>query len=265
MMYVDCHTHLTNSTSADDIRVHESIRIYSLAVGTDEMQVLSNSDKNLTLHQTTSKPYRYFSIGLHPMIVPNDILNQAELTSFVNTVDSYISKLGELISRLRSESPSYRIVAIGEIGFDTRSVLPMEYQRILFDKQVALAESFSLPIVIHCVKAFDELLSAHSAHNKRTSSPKAWVVHGYVKSQELAQTLCSRGMYLSFGSAVLKAESGLSNMLTTIPSSRLLLETDMYSGTIDEIYNHTATHRNISLEELKKVVYDNATKVFDIE
>lgn len=278
MMYVDCHTHLTNSIATDVYQAHESIRICSLAVGTDELQILSGGDSSPSTHRTDFKPSRYYSIGLHPMILPDDVLNHTEVDSFGIAVDGYINTMNKLIGRLQSKSASNRIVAIGEIGFDTRSVLSMQFQRILFDKQVALAELFSLPIVIHCVRAFDELISAYSEHSTKISKSDvnikygegksgstAWVVHGYTKSQELAQALYSRGMYLSFGSAVLKASSGLKNALTVMPSSHLLLETDTYTGAIDDIYYHTAVHRNIPLEELRRSVLENVTKVFDID
>lgn len=86
------------------------------------------------------------------------------------------------------------LIAIGEAGFDRLRGPSFGIQRKIFEDQVRLAEDCNKPVVIHCVKAWDELLAAH----KKLKPGLPWLVHGFRGKKELADQLIARGMYLSF-------------------------------------------------------------------
>ncbi len=85
------------------------------------------------------------------------------------------------------------VIAVGEAGFDKLRGPSLELQRIVFEEQVNMAESHMKPLVIHCVRAWDELLSVQKKH--KPAMP--WMVHGFRGSVALARQLLQKGMYLS--------------------------------------------------------------------
>ena len=48
--------------------------------------------------------------------------------------------------------------AIGEIGLDFACDVPREEQEDIFRAQLALAERFEKPVVLHCVRAFEQVM-----------------------------------------------------------------------------------------------------------
>ena len=85
-------------------------------------------------------------------------------------------------------------IAIGEAGFDKLRGPSPELQRKVFEEQVAISEELKKPVVIHCVRAWDELLAVH----KKLKPKMPWLIHGFRGNTELAAQLLSKGMYLSF-------------------------------------------------------------------
>ena len=88
-----------------------------------------------------------------------------------------------------------QIVALGECGLDKLRGASMSVQEFWFERQVLMAEDLHLPVTVHCVKAFDRLLSIH----KRLRPCMQWTVHGFRGKPDLAKQLLSAGMNLSFG------------------------------------------------------------------
>lgn len=88
-----------------------------------------------------------------------------------------------------------RVVAIGETGLDKLRGPDLETQERELRKHVALSESEGLPLILHCVKAFDRLIAL-----KRELKPhQPWVIHGFRGGEEQARQLMEHGMLLSFG------------------------------------------------------------------
>lgn len=73
---------------------------------------------------------------------------------------------GQLLDYLKQQLRKKQFVAVGEAGLDKLAVASMELQLTVFKAQVRLSEEYGLPLIIHCVKAMDELLAV-----KRISSP----------------------------------------------------------------------------------------------
>ena len=60
-----------------------------------------------------------------------------------------------------------KFYAIGEIGIDLfREKKYLVEQQRAFEKQIILAKSYNLPIVIHCRDAFDEVLEIMEQHKE---------------------------------------------------------------------------------------------------
>lgn len=109
-----------------------------------------------------------------------------------------------------------RIVAIGECGIDRLRGASIADQTELLRRHAILAEKHSKPLIIHCVRAWAELLSLRAAI--RPAVP--WIVHGFRGGPALARQLLDAGMHLSLG------EHFRPDTAAIIPAGRLHLETD---------------------------------------
>lgn len=179
-----------------------------------------------------------FSMGIHPWF-----LDETNITSLLNLV--------------KEKSTDSAIIAIGEAGFDKLRGPSPEIQRKAFEEQAEIAETVNKPLFIHCVRAWDELLQAH----KRVKPVMPWIIHGFRGKKELARQLISRNMYLSFWfDFIVRPES--SELVRSLPSDRIFLETDGSDVDIREIYKKVAADIGINVEELKSVISGNFDKVF---
>jgi TatD DNase family protein len=116
-----------------------------------------------------------------------------------------------------------------------------------------------MPVVIHSVRAWDELLSEH----KKLRPKMPWLIHGFRGKRELAEQLISKSMYLSFWyEFVIRPESA--DLIRCLPRERLFLETDGADIRISEIYSKVASDLAISVDILKSVLFKNFKKIFNL-
>ena len=137
----------------------------------------------------------------------------------------------QLLEYVRNIAGNPDLIAFGEAGFDKLRGPSIELQKSTFAEQVKIADENQKPLVIHCVRSWDELLAAHK--NLKPVTP--WLVHGFRGKKELALQLIKRGMYISFWfDFVLRPESA--DLLRFLPEERIFLETDGADVDIREIY-----------------------------
>lgn len=148
----------------------------------------------------------FFTLGIHPH----------EATSVSSSV------LRDM-ARLFAADPGLR--AVGEIGLDfhwNRS--PRETQIRAFQEQLALAAEMDLPVVIHSREAEQETLDILDKMGFK-QRPLLW--HCFGGGPALAREALSRGWHVSIPGTVTFAKStALQQAVTTIPLSRMVLETD---------------------------------------
>ncbi len=154
------------------------------------------------------------SIGLHPWYVSDDWQLQIE--------------------KMRSEVFSPSVCAIGECGLDKCVDVDIKRQIEAFKAQVSLAEEVCKPMIIHCVKAFDELLSVHKAMKPQ----QKWMVHGFRGNPQQAKQIMAKGLLLSFGHHY--NISSLAYVASTCQN--LYLETDDCDLSIRQIYEQVSHH-----------------------
>jgi len=140
---------------------------------------------------------------------------------------------------------------IGECGLDKLKGEAIDKQLQVLEAQITLAEQLQKPVVLHCIRAFDELI----ALKKRLQPKVPMIIHGFNKKYEMAQQLINQGFYLSFGAAVLKSEE-VATALEKMNQS-FFLETDDAKVDITEIYHKAAEIKKISLDELKDIIFAN--------
>jgi TatD DNase family protein len=164
----------------------------------------------------------------------------------------------QLIRSVREVAGNTQIIAVGEAGFDKLNGPSPELQRKTFEEQVLIAEEFRMPVVVHCVRAWEELLSVYK--NLRPQMP--WLIHGFRGNKVLAAQLLSKGMFLSFWfDFVIRQES--SDLLKCLPVDRIFLETDGADVDIKDIYRKVSGDLLVTVEELKSTILTNFFVFFD--
>lgn len=146
--------------------------------------------------------------------------------------------------------------AVGEIGLDYARDVDHNAQQRLFDEQLREAERLGLPVILHCVRAFEPMMKMLSRRNLR-----AVVFHGFIGSLQQAERAVDRGYYLSFGEGAFRSPKTV-EVMRRIPLSHLFAETDESDCTIEEIYRRIAQVREISVEELQTKIEENYKRIF---
>ncbi|HJG08731.1 MAG TPA: TatD family hydrolase, partial [Alistipes communis] len=144
---------------------------------------------------------------------------------------------------------------VGEIGLDYLRP-DREAQLRIFEGQLRLAEAAGKPVVLHCVKAFEETMRLLKQFRLR-----AVIFHGFIGSPEQAARAVAAGYYLSFGSRSLRSPRTV-RALGSIPTQRLFLETDDAPATIESVYATAARLLGMPLDRLKETIYNNYLHIF---
>ena len=181
----------------------------------------------------------YFSIGIHPWYINED---------------SWHAELKIIEEKLQLEN----CLALGECGLDKRRETPIEFQLEVFEAQLLLAEKYKMPVIIHCVAAFQELI----ALKQKLKITVPLVIHGFSKSGELADQLLKQGFYISFGKYLVKNPE-LESVFSAVPNNRFFLETDTIEEGIQQVYDLAAKYKNIDVVTLQQIVTKNFNTVFE--
>lgn len=179
-----------------------------------------------------------YSIGIHPWYID-------------------ASRLGKDLKFIEEKIQLKNCLAIGECGLDKRIGIPMDLQIEVFEKQLALAEKYQHPVVIHCVAAFQELIGI----KKRNKINVPMIIHGFSKGKQLAQQLLDNGFYISFGKYLIKNPE-LKAVFQSMPNDRFFLETDTIEEGIQAVYELAAKYKSIDLDTLQHVITQNFNIVF---
>ena len=224
---------------------------------------LPGKDDYIDIHTHEARPYPgVFSVE-NIMAHENRIPEQTNGLAFTFGIHPwYLSEANHdhLIAEVEKSAQLQSVIALGEAGFDRIKGPSQELQRRTFERQILIAEEHRKPVVIHCVRAWDELLRAH----KRLNPRMPWLVHGFRGNKDLATQLISKGMYLSFWfDFILKPES--SELVRNLPKERIFLETDGADVNIADIYNKVSIDLGISIDELKEQILLNFNNLFIIK
>ena len=178
-----------------------------------------------------------YSMGIHPWYIqPGHWENQ--------------------LRSLRNKSTNAGILAIGECGLDKVCATPFSLQVQVFRAQVEWANSIGKPLVIHCVRAWEEVLDLLEKADIRVPV----LFHGYNKNAQLARRITGKGYYISLGKAL--QQPGMQEVLRAVPANRFFLETDDAELSIGEIYHLAANALSIDHNSLALQIQKNAEVVF---
>ena len=119
-----------------------------------------------------------------------------------------------------------KVIAFGETGLDYYyDHSPRDQQIGLFRQHIQAARQLGLPLVIHVRDADDELIRI--MREEYTKGPFTGVIHCFSGSPELAEAAIQLGLYISVsGIVTFKNAHELRDIIKTVPTDRLLVETD---------------------------------------
>ena len=190
------------------------------------------------LNETSEIPSDPFSAGLHPWFA-----DQLSLSDLSHRLNQYL------------ESPE--LVAIGETGLDKVCKTAMSLQMDVFEFQLKIAVDKKLPVIIHCVKAWEELFEISA---KYTSIK---ILHGFNGGVPLTERLLKKGFCFSIGKAILIPGSGIQSAIQLIPKTSLFCETDTAEISISEIYGKVCNLLQLREEDLRKIIFENYERIKD--
>ena len=165
----------------------------------------------------------------------------------------YISKTNweQQLTQLENLLSQPQVKLLGECGLDRLNGPNLDLQQQVFERQILLAEKFQKPLIIHCVKCFSELLQI----KKKTQPTVPLIIHGFNSKAEIACQLLNAGFNFSLGAALLNTNSNAAQLIKHLPDNRIFLETDDKKISISEIYQAAADLKNISLNQLKDIIF----------
>lgn len=182
-------------------------------------------------------PEHFFSVGLHPQDIHQNWKSDFE--------------------SIQQKSLQTHCLAIGECGLDRLLAVPIKLQQEVLRQHVLWANEINKPVIIHCVRAFSELISS----SKIAKTPL--IVHGFNKNIEVANLLLKHGFYLSFGSAVLHHVS-LQKLLIDFPLDFMLIETDTSEIDIAQLYQKIADIKSMDIKEFQQQIARNVKNIVSL-
>lgn len=254
-MMIDTHCHLDFERFDED---RDQVVARALAAGVMRIIVpaidLENCGRVLAL--ADRYPAVYAAVGIHP-------------NSTQDWQDSWIDKLTQL-----AQHP--KVVAIGEIGLDyywDKSPHPVQHQA--FSKQLELAASLNLPVIVHNRESDEDVLKL-LAESPLKEAELPGVLHSFSSPQTIALQALEMGYFLGFtGPLTFKKADQLRSVAAQLPLDRVLIETDApfltphpYRGRRNEpafvsyIGERLALLHQMEMEQLCNQTSQNAFRLF---
>ena len=283
MEYFDTHAHYDDEKFEED-REEVLKNIYNAGVtkcinmGCD----VESSKKAIAIAE--SHEFIYAGVGLHPEEIPQDkaelcktisqikelaIQNQKKDNEIINNEKTNGNRIGEETTNCK------KVVAIGEIGLDYYWRQDnKELQKQAFIKQIELANELKLPVSIHTRDAIDDMIAIIRKYKLEQSG----VMHCCPFNRELVRHSLENGLYIGFGgTSTFKSSKNAKEIVNMVPNDKILIETDSPylspepkrgtrndSSNLKYIVEKLAEYKGIEPEQMAKITYENASKLFKI-
>ena len=258
MELVDTHSHLYSSQFDKD-----RTAVIKNAINSGVKKILlpniSSSYTQKMLKLCEKFPSTCFPMmGLHPCDVKKESMEQE-------------------LQHVKKELEKGIYIGVGEIGIDLHwDKSTLEIQKEAFIYQIKLAKKYKLPIVIHVRNSFNETIKI--VEDMNDSSLKG-VFHCFTGSEKDAQRIISlKDFYLGIGGVLTFKNSNLKDVIKSIDTQHILLETDApyltpapnrgkrnESKYIVDIAKELAQVYNLDVDEIAQITTYNANSLFNLK
>lgn len=208
-------------------------------------------------------------MGLHP--------------TSVNDNPHWREELLEVERYLERPPHGVKFCAVGEIGLDFYWSTEYKKEQIeAFEFQCHLAIKHRLPVAIHTRSAWEEmtpLMTRLEQEAKEQAGELRGVFHAFTEGVERYEQLQHlEGFYFGIGGVVTFKKSPVAEAVRRMPLERILLETDCpylspvphrgkrnESAFLSHICHYVADLKGVSSEEVARVTFQNARRLFGLE
>lgn len=259
MSFFEQHAHY-NDEKFDEDRDEIIKQVYDAGVTSLVNAGYSIESSKQAIELAEKYSFIYATCGVSPNDIPE---NKEEMEKQLEEVKILIKS-------------SKKVVAVGEIGLDYYwNKENKELQQYAFIEQIKIANELNLPIVIHTREAVDDTLNIVRNIEKQV---KQSVFHCCPLNRELVKQALELGFYISLaGPITFKNSKNADEIIEMIPKDRILIETDSPylspepkrgkrndSRNLIYIAEKIASIKNISLEEVEKITFENAKKLYGV-
>ncbi|HBF87276.1 MAG TPA: hypothetical protein DDX39_01445 [Bacteroidales bacterium] len=183
---------------------------------------------------------KYYSIGIHPWFINS------------KNTERELEKLKMVFAKYKN------FIALGEAGIDRVKSINLDEQKYVFTQQTMIAESLNKPVIVHCVRAYMDVLEIR----KTIHAKVPWIFHEFSENIQVANQLIHNSCYASIGSRILNENDKLNEVVKNIDINYIFVETDEFEGCISEIYEKIAKIRGIKVSQLQRQVLKNFKNIF---
>ena len=276
MNFIDTHCHLDGEEFRDDL---EAVMQRAREVGCTKVFVpaidLKSSQASLELARRYPG-YCYAMAGLHPEEVRADW--RAQLEAISTTLAPCPSSLApkSQISNLKPQIS--KVIAIGEVGLDFYWSREFEQEQLqAFEEQVRWSVETRLPLMIHCRKAQNEMVTILKRYARELPGG---VFHCFTGNEQEARQLLEFDRFvLGIGGVLTFKKSHLPEVLpAAVPLERVVLETDApymapvpmrgqrnEPAFIRHVITRLAEAYGVSEDEICRQTNANVTRVFGVK
>ena len=255
MKFFDSHAHLDDEKFNEDR--YEIIQKIHNEVDKFVSAGYSLEGSKAAVELSKSYNFIYATCGISPNDIPQ---NEEELWIMLDEIKKIVKE-------------NKKVVAIGEIGLDYYwNKENKELQKKAFIEQIKLANELDLPIVIHTRDAVMDTIEILKQNNVKNKG----IFHCCPLNRELIKEGLKLGFYISFaGPITFKNSKNANEIIELVPNDRMLIETDSPYLSPEPLRGRRNDPRNvkyvaqkiaevkqISLEEVAKITYDNTCKIF---
>ncbi|ADY52730.1 TatD-related deoxyribonuclease [Pseudopedobacter saltans DSM 12145] len=190
--------------------------------------VLRNAFHKLSTDRVKGLNY-FVSVGLHPWYVDSTFEQKIEHVTTLLTLPN--------------------VLAMGEIGLDRACTVDFDLQRKAFEIQIELAETHNLPVIIHAVRTYSDLIR----YLKKSSV--TFILHQYRGNEEQTRQLLQLdNVFFSFGIDLINHDK-VKRTFLQIPLNKVFLETDVADLSIQSVYKEAAFLLGKNTTELQEHIY----------
>jgi TatD DNase family protein len=197
---------------------------------------------NIRYPQVPAKLPEWCSLGIHPWDLKEELFKKQLLD----------------LKSLVSENLK-TVKAIGETGLDALKGPELKVQVKAFKEQAMMAEEFGKPVIIHCVKRWNEIIQC-----KLELQPQVpWIIHGFRQNDAIAMSLLKHGFYFSLGAALCNPGKDWTGFFKHIPLDHCLVETDdQRNWSAPQITRAMAQWSGVAEDVLLLHLHSNFQKIF---
>lgn len=165
----------------------------------------------------------------------------------------YIDNLVDVGNKLRILVKQYQPDFIGEIGLDYLKP-NKDLQQFVFKEQLKIALEFNLPVIIHCVRAYNDVLML-----LKRQKINCGIIHAFNDRASTAKQFTDLGFLLGIGSLITK-ESKIAKDIKNININHIVFESDSpFMPTFNKSYSEikdTFLYAQIAAKKLELNLID---------